>query len=167
MPTDIHCCYTRLWGMSIDGHCREKVDCAICLPMAIAGDRRLYEMSSDGHCRPQQIAYELSIDNHPAIYASQSSILETRPKLYCGWRWLLLDTITRFSRLTIAFPMIMVFFYGTQQVAKNVSGMPCSVCLRLGEPTLSCCGDYISALTLLSLRKTFNIDVARNSRTRR
>ena len=110
MPTDIHCCYTRLWGMSIDGHCREKVDRAICLPMAIAGDRRLYEMSSDGHCRPQQIAYELSIDNHPAIYASQSSILETRPKLYCGWRWLLLDTITRFSRLTIAFPMIMVFF---------------------------------------------------------
>ena len=46
--------------------------------MVIAGHNRLYK---------------LSIDSHLAIYASQLRILEARPNLYCGWRWLLLDTI--------------------------------------------------------------------------
>ena len=83
------------------------IDCARCLSMAIAGQNRLYNVS---------------IDSHPAIYASQSPILEARPKIYCGWRWLLLDTIAYPIFLFIINNCfsddIQILSYGTQQVAK-------------------------------------------------
>ena len=89
--------HNRLYGMSIDGHLPATIDCARSLSISIAGHtiaghNSLCEMSIDGHCRPHRW-YKLSIDSHLAIYVSQSSILEARPNIYRGWRWLLLSYV--------------------------------------------------------------------------
>ena len=119
------------------------------------------------------IFYKPSIDSHLVIYVSQSSILEAPPNIYyCGWRWLLLDTI--------AYPIFAYFencLYDENETllscrTQQVSGQ---ICIRYNH-VLYVCGNvnrrhhhvwrpYIRSDT--HLKKTLlYLDVARNSRTR-